>query len=74
MKAPALEAQIEGEWSALIECPHLRRFYLDSSGRLHHGDGRGHEVGWYSSSVQLADFRADVFHEFERIRRAGHGG
>jgi hypothetical protein len=73
MTPPALDAQIEGAWTALTETPRLVRFYFDRHGTLRHGNGEGAEVGWYSSSVTLADFRGDCYHEFELLRRARHG-
>lgn len=56
-----LEVQIENAWSALTESVRPRRFYLTADGHLRHGEGAGIEVGTFTRTVQLIDFREAVY-------------
>lgn len=71
----SIESQLEREWCWLSEQPPGRRirFFLTSDGRLKRGEGQGEEVGTFTRSVQLLDFREAVFEAYALLRRAVHG-
>lgn len=75
----ALELEIERAWVALCDCGRAQGWtiYLSPTGRLFRGSRSNYtltavEVGTYNKAVHLEDFREDVFHVYEQIRRA-HG-
>lgn len=74
----SLEVQIENAWVELCESHRPIAFYLSPRGRLIRGIDRGArsmsntEIGTYTRSVRLEQFREDVFFVYEETRRA-HG-
>lgn len=75
MTAEALELEIERAWIALADRPAPRTCWLMPDHRIVFGNGtpyQGREIGTYTRTVLLADFRADVFHVYE-CQRGRHG-
>lgn len=67
----SLEARIESAWLKLATGRHPLTVYLDGAMIRLAGPQEtalGREVGTYDRNVSLADFRADVFHEYARCR------
>lgn len=71
----ALEVELELVWCSLTSWP--ASLWLTPSGRIlraHESEAvlGAEQIGRYTKSVLLADFRGDVFHIFEAMTRRGH--
>lgn len=74
--AASIEVQIEAAWLELLECRRRRRYFLTDSGKLRHGEGTSkgdEEVGYYTRSVELDQFREDVFFVYSKLKGKIHG-
>lgn len=75
----ALELEIEEAWLSLCKAYRPRTIYLTSGNRLLYGiraQEASHyaiEVGTFTRTIALADFRSDVFFVFDQRQGKRHG-
>lgn len=77
MTPPAgIEDQVEAGWLWLLERHGLHAFWLTPGGRLRHGPAReagAIDVGHFTRTVSLGDFRDAVFAAYSELKAAVHG-
>jgi hypothetical protein len=67
-----LEMEIERAWTAMLTTRRVRRMFLTKRGKITWDERKGerdglHEVGYFTRSISLADFREQVFYSFDQL-------
>ena len=75
----SLEVEIETEWLSLCRAPKPRNYFLTSGNKLVHGQRAKEashysiEIGWFTRTITLADFRSEVFFVFDQRQGKRYG-